>query len=146
MIFPCIKNANTKIQIHKYTNIAYDKVPERPRCKTRKYTLTLFVYSCICISAFACQTPGNIVFKSSCHYLFKICHMLGLFSNLTQTVFVYLDVRHSGTLFLRSSYHYLFKNIAHVRSICNFNRSCICVFIFVYLHVRHSGTLFFRSS
>ena len=109
MIFPCIKNANTKIQIHKYTNIAYHKVPERPRCKTRKYTLTLFVYSCICISAFACQTPGNIVFKSSCHYLFKICHMLGLFSNLTQAVFVYLDVRHSGTLFLRSSYHLPFK-------------------------------------
>ena len=97
MIFPCIKNANTKIQIHKYTNIAYDKVPERPRCKTRKYTLTLFVYSCICISAFACQTPGNIVFKSSCHYLFKICHMLGLFSNLTQTVFVYLCIWMSDT-------------------------------------------------
>ena len=140
MIFPCIKNANTKIQIHKYTNIAYDKVPERPRCKTRKYTLTLFVYSCICISAFACQTPGNIVFKSSCHYLFKICHMLGLFSNLTQTVFVYLDVRHSGTLFLRSSYHYLFKNIAHVRSICKFDPNCICVFVYLYLCICMSDT------
>ena len=35
MIFPCVKSANTKIQIHKYTNTqytntAYDKVPERP--------------------------------------------------------------------------------------------------------------------
>ena len=30
MIFPWIKHANTKIQIHKYTNTAYDKVPERP--------------------------------------------------------------------------------------------------------------------
>ena len=49
--------------------------------------------------------------------------MLGLSSNLTQTVFVYLcicvfvfvylDVRHLGTLFLRSSYHFLFKNISH---------------------------------
>ena len=126
MIFPCIKNANTKIQIHKYTNIAYDKVPERPRCKTRKYTLTLFVYSCICISAFACQTPGNIVFKSSCHYLFKICHMLGLFSNLTQTVFVYLDVRHSGTLFLRSSYHLPFKNISYHGSFQGFPAPELC--------------------
>ena len=30
MIFPCVKHANTKIQIYKYTNTAYDKVPERP--------------------------------------------------------------------------------------------------------------------
>ena len=28
-------------------------------------------------------------------------------------VFVYLDVIYSGTLFLRSSYHLLFKNISH---------------------------------
>ena len=28
-------------------------------------------------------------------------------------VCVYLDVRHLGTLFLRSSYHLLFKNISH---------------------------------
>ena len=30
MIFPCVKRTNTKIQIYKYTNTAYDKVPERP--------------------------------------------------------------------------------------------------------------------
>ena len=38
MIFSCVKSANTKIKIHKYTNTqthqytntAYDKVPERP--------------------------------------------------------------------------------------------------------------------
>ena len=34
MIFPCVKRTNTKIQIHKYTNIAYDKVPERPSILT----------------------------------------------------------------------------------------------------------------
>ena len=46
--------------------------------------------------------------------------MLDLSSNLTQTVFVYLCicicvlyVRHLGTLFLRSSYHLLFKNVSH---------------------------------
>ena len=55
-------------------------------------------------------------------------------------VFVYLRVRHSGTLFLRSSYHYLFKNIAHVRSICNFDRSCICVFVYLYLCICTSDT------
>ena len=46
-------------------------------------------------------------------------------------VFVYLQVRHPGTLFLRSSYHYLFENIAHVMSIGNFDQCCI--FVFVYL-------------
>ena len=30
MIFPCVKHANKKIQIHKYTNTANDEVPERP--------------------------------------------------------------------------------------------------------------------
>ena len=29
MIFTCVKRANTKIQLHKYTNTAYGKVPER---------------------------------------------------------------------------------------------------------------------
>ena len=48
-------------------------------------------------------------------------------------VFVYLHVRHSGTLFLRSSYHYLFKNISHVRSIFKFDPNCICVFVYLYL-------------
>ena len=41
--------------------------------------------------------------------------------------------KHSGTLFLGSSYHYLFKNIAHVRGICKFYPNCIFVFVFVYL-------------
>ena len=30
MIFPCVKHANTKIQIHTYKNTAYDQVPETP--------------------------------------------------------------------------------------------------------------------
>ena len=68
-------------------------------------------------------------------------------------VFVYFDVRHLGTLFLRSSYHYLFKNIAHVMSIRNFDQCCICVFVylcicvfvFVYLQVRRLATLFLSS-
>ena len=30
IIFTCVKRANTKIKIHKYTNTAYDEVPERP--------------------------------------------------------------------------------------------------------------------
>ena len=30
MIFPCVKHANTKIQKHKYTNTAYNEVPETP--------------------------------------------------------------------------------------------------------------------
>ena len=30
MIFPCVKRANTQIQIHKYAHTAYEEVPERP--------------------------------------------------------------------------------------------------------------------
>ena len=57
-----------------------------------------------------------------------------------QGVFAYLPVRHSGTLFLRSLYNYLFKNIGHVRSLCNFDRSCICVFVYLYLCIFTSDT------
>merc|ERR1711963_93991 len=75
----------------------------------------------------------------------KILHMSCLSATLTNAVFaylcicvfvfVYLQVRHPGTMFLRSSYHYLFKNIAHVMSICNFGQAvflylCICICVF----------------
>ena len=98
--------------------------------------------------------------------------MLGLSLNLTQTVFVYLCicicvlyVRHLGTLFLRSSYHLLFKNVSHHGSFQSVSKClillptnhkrvwqtvfvylCICVFVCVYLDVRHLGKLFLRSS
>ena len=48
-------------------------------------------------------------------------------------VFVYFDVRHLGTLFLRSSNNILFKNIAHDRSISKSYPNCICVFVYLYL-------------
>ena len=66
-----------------------------------------------------------------------ICVLVYLFI----CVFVYLHVRHPGILFLRSLYHYVFKNIAYVRSIWNFDQRCICLLvylcicIFVYLYV-----------
>ena len=73
----------------------------------------------------------------------KIKHMLGLYETLTKAVFlylyvcvfvyVYLHIRYSWTLFLRSSYHNLFKNIAHVVPVLNFSQSCICVFVYLYL-------------
>ena len=97
-------------------------------CKTRKYTLTLFVYLCICICVFACQTPGNIVLRSSCYYLFKMSHVRSIFKFYPNCscVFVYLDVRHSGTLFLRSSYHLPFKNISYHGSFQGFPAPELC--------------------
>ena len=112
-----------------------------------------------------CFCPCTITFS-------KIYRMLGLSSNLTQTVFVYLCicicvlyVRHLGTLFLRSSYHLLFKNVSHHGSFQSVSKClillptnhkrvwqtvfvylCICVFVCVYLDVRHLGKLFLRSS
>ena len=75
-----------------------------------------------------------------------------LFLLVLSNKFLINGYKHSGTLFLGSLYHYLFKNIAHVRDICKFNSNCICVFVFVflcifivYLHVRHLGILFLMS-
>ena len=89
--------------------------------------------------------------RSSYHYLLKnICSTCHVYLHLTNAVFaylcicicvyvfVYLQVRHPGILFLRSSCHYLFKNIAHVMSICNFDQCCIC--LFVYLCICKSDT------
>ena len=67
-----------------------------------------------CLSA----TLTNAVFAYLCIFVF---------------VFVYFQVRHQGTLFLRSSCHYLFKNIAHVMSIGNFDLCCICVFVYLWI-------------
>ena len=76
-----------------------------------------------------------------------------LFLLVLSNKFLKNGYKHSGTLFLGSSYHYHFKNIAHVRGICKFDPNCICVFLFVYLcicivylHVRDMGTLFLGSS
>ena len=56
-----------------------------------------------------------------------------LFLLISSNKFLLNGYKHSGTLFLGSSYHYLFKNIAHVRGICRFYPNCIFVFVFVYL-------------
>ena len=56
-----------------------------------------------------------------------------LFLLVLSNKFLKNGYKHSGTLFLGSSYHYHFKNIAHVRGICKFDPNCICVFVFVCL-------------
>ena len=72
------------------------------------------------------------------HYLFKnipetyIC----VYVYLCICVFVFflylpLLVRQLESLFFRSSYHDLFKNIANVVSVCIFDQSCICVFVYL---------------
>ena len=66
------------------------------------------------------QVPGRI-----CVY---VCVCVCVF------VFVYLHVRHLGTLFLRSLYHYIFKNITHVRPICNL---CVMCHVGHACHVCH---------
>ena len=130
-------------------------------CLSATLTNAVFAYLHICVFVFVythlqVRHPGTLFLRSSYHYLFKnIAHVMSI-HNFDQCcicvfvylcicvfVFVYLQVRHPGILFLRSCYYYLFKNIVHVMSICNFYQCCICVF--VYLQVRHSGTFFLRS-
>ena len=115
-------------------------------CLSATLTNAVFVYLCFCICVFASQTPKNIVFNvllpwpfqkySTCH----VCLQLWPMQYLRICVFVYLQVRHPGTLFLRSCYHYLFKNIAHVMSVYNFDQFCICVFVYLYLCICKSDT------
>ena len=65
-----------------------------------------------------------------------------LYLHICVFVFVYLQVRHQGPLFLRSFYHYLFKNIAHVMCICDFDQYYLCVFVYlcIYIFVFESQT------
>ena len=63
-----------------------------------------------------------------------------LFLLISSNKFLLNGYKHSGTLFLGSSYHYLFKNIAHVRGICRFYPNCIFEFVFVYLCICMSET------
>ena len=65
------------------------------------------------------------------------------YANPALQIFVYLNVRHSGTLFLMyCMYHYFFKNISHVRPIWNFDRICICVFVCICMRMSQLGTFF----
>ena len=61
----------------------------------------------------------------------KNCIFVFVYLCICVFVFVYFDVRHLGTLFLRSSNNILFKNIAHDRSISKFYPNCICVFVYL---------------
>ena len=75
------------------------------------------LYLCICV--FVSQTPENIVFEnlvslpfqkySTCHVYLQLWPMLYLY--ICVFVFVHLQVRYPGILFLRSWYHYLLENI-----------------------------------
>ena len=58
-----------------------------------------------------------------------------LFLLVLSNKFLINGYKHSGTLFLGSSYNYIFNNIAHVRGICKFYPNCICVFVYLYICV-----------
>ena len=91
-------------------------------CNFDQCCICVFVYLCICICVFASQTPRNIVSEvllplpfqkySTCHVYLQLWPML----YLRICVFVYLQVRHPGILFLRSLYHHLSENIWFVWS------------------------------
>ena len=77
-----------------------------------------------------------------CVFVFMYFHMY---------LYLHLYFIHSGTWFLRSSYHYLQK-IQHMSCLSATLINAVfmylgtCVFVFVYLQVRHQGILFLRSS
>ena len=93
----------------------------------------LYSFMCICVFVFACQTNGNFVFEVLISLPFK--KYSTYWATLTKVVFVYLEMRHLGTFFVRSSHHIPFKNITYVRHICNFDLNCSCICVFVYLYL-----------
>ena len=107
----------------------------------------MFLRICICMSdkwKLCFRGPRTITFSKILHLLDISATLKKMYLCICIFVFVYLHIRHSGTLFLRSLYHYLCKNITYVRHICNFDRNCICVFVYLYvcmyLHIRYLGT------
>ena len=134
-IYICVFESQTARNI---VSEALLRLPFQKYSKCNVYLqLWPMLYLHICV--FASQTPRNIDFEvllqlpfqkySTCYVYLQLWPMLYLC--ICVFVFVYLQVRHPGTLFLRSSYHYLFKNIAHVMSICTFDQCCICVFVYL---------------
>ena len=101
--------------------------------------LCLCIFTCIFV--FVLHTLRNLEVLvplpskkySTCHVYLQLWPMLYL--HICVFVFVYLQVRHQGPLFLRSSYRYLFKNIVHAMSICNFDQYCICVFVYLCIYI-----------
>ena len=96
------------------------------------------------------HTSNEFLYSVHVDKIFTQPDQIELFLLVLSNKFLINGYKHSGTLFLRSSYHYLFKNTAHVRGICKFDPNCICLFVYlciciVYLHVRDLGTLFLRS-
>jgi len=97
-----------------------------------------FDQSSICVFVFACQTNRNFVFEvlvplpfQKYFEYFWILWRKKLYSRICVFAFMYLHIRHSGTLFLRSSYHYLFKNITYVKQTV-FVYLCICIYVFAH--------------
>ena len=117
-------------------------------CNFDQCCICVSVYLYLCIWKSDTQEhcflgPRTITFwkYSTCHVYLQLWPMLYLhICVFLYFLFVYLQVRHEGTLFLRSSCHYRFKNIAHVMSICNFDQCCICVFVYLYLCICKSDT------
>ena len=127
-----------------FKNIAH----VRSICNFHLNCMCVFVYFYLCIWMsdtwkHCFWDPRTITFFKNIAYVRSICKFdqscicllvylcICIFVYLCIYVFVYLHIRYSWTLFLRSSYRNLFKNIVHVMPMFNFNQNCICVFVYL---------------
>ena len=167
-MFPSVWRANTQIQIHNFTQIYL--VPcltiEASRRKAllhyrgsgiQKVSVSQRGRLCVWWKSVSLVHGKNTIHGGwNCHHdrLFHCGETekrkLGILSQRrregdplipppppSQDPFV---IKHLGTLFLKSSYHYIFKNIAHAGPIRNFDQTCICVFVYLYLCICTSDT------
>ena len=97
----------------------YYRHPVQCLCFPERICFYLFMYLCL-VSCLEPLVAEILLLPEYSEYLcICIC------------VFVYLQFRQQGALFLRSWNHYLFKNIAHGMSICNVDQCCMCVFVYL---------------
>ena len=84
------------------------------------------------ICVFERQTLGNIDFNVLGWPIWNFdwnCIRICVYAHLFFFVYLYLHIRQMGTLFLRSSYHYIFENIAYVRRL-TYAILCKCGIVF----------------
>ena len=132
--------------------VKYTQVHSSYRVRQKKVSLVDMCGHVHCMQAwwmwwvfFGWKIIFNLYIKIQKYNLFKYVHKYSLylrekwkksffFENLylcvCVSVYVYFDVRHLGTLVLRSSNNILFKNIAHYMSISKLTQT---VFVYLYL-------------
>ena len=96
MILPCVKRANTQIQIHKYTNTAYDEVPERPNMQYILKKRIVQAYQKLYSHVSNAQMQNKVPKRPNMWYIFEKAIVQGYLLSLAQLYKVWLKISFGG--------------------------------------------------